>query len=126
MTAGFNHLSKFKGLAHFDARAFNIPESDISNYFLWRAKNWERNSLQMYARSFFSSKQLHKKRREDMHEMLHSIGKNWTEDLSDIKKNGTWIFKTEKGIITRSDILPNFLSINNDISPIFAQKIEVR
>lgn len=79
--------------AFFDARVFNIPENEVANYFLWRAKDWERNSLQMYARANFSQKELHGKNRQGMHDMLHSIGKNWTTDLTDQQKNGTWIAK---------------------------------
>ena len=74
--------------ATFDARAFSIPEDDVINYFLWRAKDWERNSIQMYARAFFSHKELNGKNRADMHEMLHSKGKNWTTDLNDQERNG--------------------------------------
>lgn len=42
--------------AFFDSRAFSVPVDDVVNAFLWRARDWERNSLQMYARSFFSHK----------------------------------------------------------------------
>ena len=75
----------------FDSRAFQLPRDEITNYFLWRAKDWERNSLQMYCQAHFSHKQLHKKGHAEMHEMLHSIGKNWTTDLTYQEKNGTWI-----------------------------------
>jgi len=77
----------------FDSRAFNIPIEDVANYFLWRVKDWNRNSLNMYAQSFFSHKQLINKHSSEVHEMLHSIGKNWATDLSDVCKNGTWIPK---------------------------------
>lgn len=80
-------------LALFDARCFNLPETEVANYFLWRAKDWERNSLQMYSRANFSQKELHGKNRQGMHDMLHSIGKNWATDLTDQQKNGTWIAK---------------------------------
>ena len=76
MTYYFNKSEYFQTpkLAVFDSRAFNVPRSDLSNMFLWRAKDWERNSLSMYCQSLFSHKQLHKKNRNDMHEMLHEIG----------------------------------------------------
>jgi len=38
-------------VAHFDARVFIVPESDVVNYFLWRQNDWTRNSVQMLARS---------------------------------------------------------------------------
>ena len=59
----------------FDSRAFTIPKEDVVNAFLWRAKDWERNSLQMYCRSFFSHKQLHKKKKEDT-DRMNMIGIN--------------------------------------------------
>ena len=56
MTAHFNYwmLTNFKvaKLATFDARAFVVPEADVANYFLWRSKDWERNSLSMYEEAF--------------------------------------------------------------------------
>ena len=79
-----------KSLAYFDGRAYNVPREDVSNYFLWRAKDWERNSLTMYASAFFSHKQLHGKSKQDRHDMLHSIGKNWTTDLDPRDRNGTF------------------------------------
>jgi len=81
----------------FDCRAFNVPKDDVANYFLWRCKDWHRNSLQMYARSFFSHKELHKKNSKDIHEMLHGIEKNWTKDVSKRFKNGTFINKDVDG-----------------------------
>lgn len=46
-------------LAHFDSRAFIIPELiEVANFFLWRCKDWSRNSIQMLARSFYSHKEL--------------------------------------------------------------------
>ena len=92
MSVHFNSLFRLMEgqtlkLATFDSRAFVIPKTDVANYFLWRARDWERNSLQMYSRSFFN------KGREDMHEMLHSVGKNWATDLTPQLKNGTFITK---------------------------------
>jgi len=76
----------------FDGRAFNIPLEDVPNYFIWRHRDWIRNSLAMYCKSFFSAKQLHGKNREEQHELLFSIGKNWARDLTWREKNGTFIF----------------------------------
>lgn len=83
--------SQWMRAAIFDARTFNIPESEIANYFLWRALDWQRNSVQMYAQAYFSAKQLHKKDQASMHEMLYSKGKNWAKDLSEREKNGVWL-----------------------------------
>ncbi len=91
MSVYFNAwFSNFKNkitYATFDSRAFNIPVNEIANTFLWRAKDWERNSLQMYARSIFSHKELIGKKKEDIHEMLYKKGRNWTEDVPMQEKN---------------------------------------
>lgn len=107
MTAAFNRLIGTAKPAHFDARSFNVPKEEIANYFLWRAKDWERNSLTMYCQSFFSAKQLMGKNKEDKHQMLHEIGKNWAMDVPERFRNGCWIFKD--GV--RTDILPNYPSV---------------
>ncbi len=95
--------------ATFDARAFNIPKEDVLNCYLWRMKDWERNSLSMYASSFFSHKQLMGKNKKDKHEMLHGIEKNWTTDLTDTEKNGTFYIKNELGEwVERCNIVPHY------------------
>lgn len=96
MTAAFARcmrLADVNQLAFFDARAFNIPVDEVSNYFLWRMQDWARNSVSMYARAYFSHKQLVGKKVTDMHEMLYRIGKNWTTDLCDDERNGTLILQ---------------------------------
>ena len=111
MTAAFARHMSVAGIsrpATFDARAFNIPEDEVVNYFLWRAKDWARNSISMYAQSRFSRKELDGKSCADMHEMLHEVGLNWTTDLVDNKKNGTFIMSS--GV--REDILPTYAAIN--------------
>ena len=85
-------------LAFFDARAFSIPEDDIANYFLWRVRDWERNSLHMYARQFFSHQELLGKDANTIHEMLHQKGKNWVTDteVRDRSRNGCFIILGDK------------------------------
>jgi len=98
------------GLGIFDSRAFNIPKEEVANYFLWRAKDWQRNSLSMYARSFFSHKELMNKHSSEVHEMLYGIGKNWATDLDDRLKNGSWLVKGDEG--WRHDILSSYQDIS--------------
>jgi len=115
MTAYFQN-EKFKEYTnitpYFDCRAFNIPREDVVNYFLWRYKDWERNSLSMYCSSFFSHKELHGKNRAAQHELLYSIGKNWTKDLTNQQRNGTIVFVDR----VDCDILPRYDSIKQSIS----------
>jgi len=103
--------------AVFDSRAFNIPREEVTNYFLSRSLDWKRNSIQMYAQSCFSHKQLHKKSQADMHEMLHGIGKNWTTDLTNQEKNGTWLISGEQQLVTKTDMRPCYEEINKIIEP---------
>lgn len=81
--------------AVFDCRAFSVPEDDVPNVFIWRQRDWERNSLQMLARSLFSHKELWAKNNSSIHDMLYSKNVNWAT-LEPRLKNGTFI--TETGI----------------------------
>lgn len=118
MSVAFNvtYSNKWELPAFFDSRVFNIPKEEVANYFLWRAKDWQRNSLSMYARNFFSHKQLLNKHSSAVHEMLYRIGKNWAVDLSDIQKNGTWIVDGTGAV--RTDILPSYQDISKIVDPL--------
>lgn len=78
--------------AYFDSRAFNIPPEEVANYLLWRAKDWERNSVAMYCGAFYTHKEMHGKSRYDQHEMLFAKGKNWVNDLPEVCRNGTFLW----------------------------------
>jgi len=88
-TAAFNKAYKSTD-AMFDSRAFVVPLDDAPNVFVWRQRDWERNSIQMLARAHFSHKQCERKKVPELHEMLHTKGINWAE-LDDEAKNGTFI-----------------------------------
>jgi tRNA(His) guanylyltransferase len=108
MTGHFNDVwSSGPGPAFFDGRCFNMPEAEVANYFLWRARDWSTNSLEMLARAHFSAKQLHRKGASEMHEMLHDKGVNWA-DLAPVLKNGTWI---RRDFSTRTDLVASYDSI---------------
>lgn len=101
-------------IAFFDARVFNVPFADVHNYFLWRQQDATRNSIQTYARAYFSHKELHQKSCNDIQQMLfeqHDV--NWN-DLPSWKKRGshvyrvpdevrggTWMYNTEMPIIDK-------------------------
>lgn len=101
----------FEEPAVFDARAFTVPKEDVVNCFLWRAKDWKRNSLQMYAQSFFSHKQLHGKNQAAMHEMLHDINKNWTTDLKPSEKNGVFLYQEDGQLMQNPLVMPDYESV---------------
>lgn len=128
MTAGFiqayfsmlnKNICDIEELPCFDARAFNLPREEVVNYFRWRALDWERNSLSMYARSFFSQKQLHGVDRAGMHELLHSVGKNWATDLPLRDKNGTYLTVASRLAtpLRRDDITTSYSDISNVLDP---------
>lgn len=89
-TAYFNLVYRSEVPGIFDARAFLVPIADAPNVFVWRQRDWERNSVQMLARSVFSHRECYGKKIPDMHEMLHERGINWA-DLDMREKNGTFI-----------------------------------
>lgn len=125
MTAAFNDDirsekgNSVKSLAFFDARAFNLPREEVVNYFLWRARDWARNSLSMYCQAFFSHKELQGKNAEQQHEMLHGIGKNWATDNPAMVKNGTFIVRATGGptqpFVEREHITPEYATIDNTL-----------
>ena len=110
-TANFNQAMAdhpaARGLALFDARAFVVPESDMANVFLWRQKDWVRNSIQMLARAHFSHKELLGKKHAQIHEMLFSKGINWAH-LDDHLKNGTYVTRDGSA---RGDVLPVYANV---------------
>jgi tRNA(His) guanylyltransferase len=83
------------GPAMFDARAFNVPLDDAPNVFVWRQKDWARNSLQMLARAHFSHSELNGKNHSDIHEMLYEKkGVNWATECTGMEKNGSFLTPT--------------------------------
>lgn len=119
-TANFNLIRQLKfnsELAYFDARAFTIPDPiEVANYFVWRQKDWVRNSIQMAAQSVYSQKQLHGKNNEQMQEMLFMKGINWSKYAEDLK-NGTIVSK-EQGFQLGSQVW------TFQPAPVFTQKPE--
>ena len=87
-TSNFNYILSTRAV--FDCRAFNIPEDDVPNYFIWRQQDWIRNSVQMLARHYFSHKECEGKSQSDLNEMLFQNDINWA-NLPSHLKNGTFI-----------------------------------
>lgn len=85
--------------ALFDARVFVIPDPvEVENYFVWRQKDAERNSLSMLAQQHYSPKELQGKSCADMHEMLHQKDVNWN-DLGSYRKRGRMVIAHQEGIV---------------------------
>lgn len=100
-TASFNHACleylsghyKKKGPAVFDARAWNLPKEEVTNYFLWRERDCEKNSISQLAMAYFSHKQLMGKNGTQKQDMLMlEKGVNWN-DLETMYKRGSSCFR---------------------------------
>ena len=73
--------------AMFDSRCFNIPESEVCNYFYWRQLDASRNSIQMVGQANFSHKELHGKSCNMIQDMLHEEkGINWNDFPTYLKR----------------------------------------
>lgn len=89
--------------ARFDSRAFNIYYSNHLNMpgdvfdaitsIWWRVNDVSRNSVQMYARKYFSQKQLNNVKTKDMLKMLQEIGHVWEHDVPTTNKYGNIIIR---------------------------------
>ena len=72
--------SMFPATATFDARAFVVPKEDVCNYFVWRQRDAEKNSISMLAQHHFSANQLHGKSGPQKQDMLMlEKGVNWND-----------------------------------------------
>ena len=125
-----NELEIFKNKKPimFDSRVFIIPEKEVCNYFIWRQRDWERNSLQMLARKYYSQAHLQNKNNSDMHEMIFNKDDNWNA-LSTFLRRGRCIIPTTKKInVTKKEtngmfegeVERNFWTVDNNI-PIFTK-----
>jgi tRNA(His) guanylyltransferase len=80
--------------ATFDSRCFVIPREEVINYFVWRQRDAEKNSVSMLAQSHFSHSQLQGKNGSAKQDLLmQEKGINWN-DLDTWKKRG-WCIRRE-------------------------------
>jgi tRNA(His) 5'-end guanylyltransferase len=106
-------------LANFDSRAFVVPKEDVCNAFYWRQVDAIRNSISGYAQKHFSHKQLHKKNRGDMKEMLKEKGIIW-EDLDPWTRHGWCVIRNGSNVECDYNI-PNFSQDRSYIEKYIAQ-----
>lgn len=67
----FNSLFKNdKCLALFDARCYNIPQHEATNYFIWRQMDCYRNAINRIGQCQFSQKELNGKKLNDVKQMI--------------------------------------------------------
>ena len=78
----------------FDSRAFVLPIEEVNNYFVWRQKDWYRNSVNMIAQSMFSQKELTGCNVDKVRQMIFDkdCTMSWDVQSNDIR-NGCAIVK---------------------------------
>ncbi|TFH10344.1 MAG: hypothetical protein E4H14_02725 [Candidatus Thorarchaeota archaeon] len=108
-TESFNHyfMTQFESprrpKAHFDSRVYNIPQEEVTNYFIWRQQDASRNSVQMLGHFFFSQKQMHGKSNNEVQDMMMERGVNWN-DLATWKKRGSAVYKKKSSFMGVRDL----------------------
>jgi len=111
----------------FDCRCFNIPKSEVANYYWWRLLDSKRNSINMLAQSEFSHKELQSITCNQMQEKLFQERQiNWN-DIPQGQKSG---FSCKKKLVEKLvEEGPNEGQIFNrnvwDIFPSAASKSEL-
>jgi tRNA(His) 5'-end guanylyltransferase len=74
--------------AHFDGRVLTINDPvEVANYFVWRQRDWTRNSIQMLAQANFPHAELTGLNTDQLQEKLHrERGINWAQLSDDLKR----------------------------------------
>lgn len=83
-------------IAQFDSRVFVLPEAEVCNYFIWRQQDFERNSVQMLARSIYSHKECDQKNNAELQEMCWQKGHNWNNQPTEFKR-GRCVYRFSTG-----------------------------
>lgn len=100
----------------FDARCFNIPESEVVNYFSWRQNDAFINAVSSIGRSNFSQKMLQKKSNEDIIKMLAEH--KGINNLTDVYPESCIYGYNQYKKVDENDksVYPSFATVNfNDI-----------
>jgi len=82
--------------AYFDARVHSIPVDDAANNFVWRQKDWHRNSIQMLGQYYLTHAEMQRLSNDQVIEFLReSRDIDWHE-LEDWKRYGTFVAKNHQ------------------------------
>ena len=101
--------------AMFDARCFNIPREEVTNYIYWRQLDATRNSIQMVGQANFSHNELQNKSCNDIQDMLMTQkGINWNDYTACVKR-GTAVFKNGI-IVNRNNKMEEIMLFNPEHS----------
>lgn len=85
----------FKVKCSFDSRAFNLPQDEVCNYFIWRQQDATRNAIQMLGQEHFSHKELFKKTCNDIQDMVWKKTNINFNDLPSLQKRGYCVVNGE-------------------------------
>lgn len=106
--------------AMFDSRCFNIPESEVTNCFIWRQQDATRNAIQMLGQCNFSHKALENKSCNDIQDMLMlERGINFNDMPTEFKR-GVCCIKKQVACTDRLISYKTSWVIDKEI-PIFTQ-----
>ena len=99
----WNYLDRLKTAvgkgAMFDARCFNLPKEEVTNYFFWRQQDAERNSINSVGFAFFSHQEMQNKNCGDVKEMLLlEKGIDWDEFQRMYQRGSCCIKHEEEGV----------------------------
>ena len=125
----FNKSAPFEQLLEdyiFQVKCFNIPDIEVSNYFLWRIKDTRRNSLQDYCRQVFPLEEIHGKKTKELIRMLFRKDLDWNVDVRDAMRNGIFMEQDKNGEINTYPVthtVTNKDIVYKDISYIIDQLI---
>ena len=102
-----HHFPESDAMPVFDARCFNLPREEVVNYFVWRQRDAERNSVSMLASAHFSHNELKGVDRSGKMDLLMlRKGINWN-DLEPVMKRGATVMKSivhlDRGTTYRAD-----------------------
>lgn len=99
----------------FDARVFNLPREEVTNYFIWRQQDATRNSINMLGQFYFSHKELHGKNVNQVQDLLMlQKGINWN-NLNTWKRRGACVIPNPNKIDSSAAFI-----VDREI-PIFTQ-----
>ena len=103
--------------AMFDARCFNIPKEEVTNYFYWRQLDAIRNSIQMVGQAHFPHNILQYKTCEDIKDMLYVKDEIIWELLPIHKQRGSCCIKQDhiyENILRKQWIIDNNIPLFKD------------
>jgi tRNA(His) guanylyltransferase len=114
----FSHLvrvpTELKHMARFDARVYNLPREEVTNYFIWRQQDAMRNSVQMLGRHYFSQKQMHGLNNMQVKDKMHTEeGVAW-EAIPTWQQRGSCAYQIKNN--------PSGSLVFDDDIPVFSQQ----